>query len=260
MTTNTISIKSGDVTARLVGAPEDAFNIEADPWVAIGRATIDGTYADINRMFGVDAVGKTTSLGPTMIGGRMLVATGWHLNKALGGEALVFCDIVRRQSEIDAERKAHIDFVSKWAADPWRLRPTMRQQACPECGPHGNAGRVLLASTWVACTVCAGGKPGDAFGIVEIESRSYIRPEATCKSGLCTGREEDGWCSDCDRRDAEAEHIRAGLKMADEAMPGVMQGIAVDFGKAMSQKSIVPYSDNDDFAGLATTSIRITET
>ncbi len=212
MTTNTIMIKIGEVPVRLIGAQEDAFNIESDPWVVVGTTTIDGTRAQVAATFGCTPHGLGVTLAQAQgfahpVGGRTLRVVNYDLTDL---DSVVHCDIVRRQSEIDAEHKAHIDFVSEWAADPWRIRPTAMRQACPECGPHGNAGRVLLLESWADCTTC--------------------RPQARCPSGLCTGREEDGWCSDCDRRDAEAEYndvnIRAGLKMVDEATPGVVQEIA----------------------------------
>lgn len=145
-----------DALAKSVGAP-------TDPWVVVGTTTIDGTLEQVNALFGVDAVGKTTSLGPTLVGGRMLKPTGWHLNRNLGGEALVFCDIIRRQSEIDAEERR-----ASLRHDP-SVGHNYPSLPCPECGPHGNAGEVMLASSWAKCTTCNGGKAGDLWGEVKHE-------------------------------------------------------------------------------------------
>ncbi|HEY8377464.1 MAG TPA: hypothetical protein VIK91_13305 [Nannocystis sp.] len=46
----------------------------------------------------------------------------------------------------------------------------VKAEQCPECGPHGNRWRVVLAFSEVACTVCAGGVPSDAFGLVQRDS------------------------------------------------------------------------------------------
>jgi hypothetical protein len=150
---------------------------QSDQWITIGTATIDGTPAQINAMFGTSVVGETTSVGPRTVGGRMLRVTGFHLNVNLSGCAVVFCDIVRRQSEIDAEARvrpcvncedAPVDaggtFCEACTAD---LHASEAKPTCPECGPHGNRGRVQLNFIEVACTTCAGGVPGDAFGVVE---------------------------------------------------------------------------------------------
>lgn len=32
----------------------------------------------------------------------------------------------------------------------------VRVDRCPECGPHGNRGRVMLFDSWVDCTTCGG--------------------------------------------------------------------------------------------------------
>lgn len=32
--------------------------------------------------------------------------------------------------------------------------PACRAAPCPECGPHGNRGRVCLLLTWADCTTC----------------------------------------------------------------------------------------------------------
>lgn len=113
-----------------------------DPWVVVGTTTIDGPLKSIL---------KTTSNlldwdEPRMIGGR------WLRFKRLDGPTdvtLVVCDIVRRQSEIDAEMIASVVPVCN------ELAVTMRAvDPCPECGPHGNSGRVLLLESWVDCTTC----------------------------------------------------------------------------------------------------------
>lgn len=32
--------------------------------------------------------------------------------------------------------------------------PACQSALCPECGPHGNRGRVCLLLTWADCTTC----------------------------------------------------------------------------------------------------------
>jgi len=145
-----------------------------NPWVVVGRTTIDGTPQQVSDMLNVSSEWSgdaehnidlfMRSPTPWLIGGRYLLPKSSRINSHGDiATAIIRCDIVRRQSEIDAEKvSALTSAYDKVATD---VRPALG--ACPECGPHGNAGRVLLASTWVACTVCAGGKPGDAFGAVK---------------------------------------------------------------------------------------------
>lgn len=176
----------------LQGATDEPVSVKADPWVVVGTTTIDGDAQTIADAFGLRMNGLSACLHGIMegqyavrVGGRDVIPIDADFDADGGG--LVYCKIVRRQSEIDAER----------FAEALRAMPTIADDPCPECGPHGNAGRVCLASTWVACTVCADGKPGDAFGAVE-------------QAALHTD-----------------DDIRAGLKMADEAMPGVVQEFTV---------------------------------
>lgn len=48
------------------------------------------------------------------------------------------------------EKQRIADFLSR--VKPWGT-PTQRP-VCPECGPHGNSGKVLLLDTWVDCLTC----------------------------------------------------------------------------------------------------------
>jgi len=143
--------------------------ITADPWVVVGRTTIDGTFEQVREAFGgpwenVDDLQYALAIGDVFdVGGRSLrvEAKEVHDNKTI-----VACDIVRRQSEIDAE------VASEHLRHDHVIAQEYPSTTCPECSPHGNDGRVLLASTWVACTVCAGGRPGDAFGAV-VEASTF---------------------------------------------------------------------------------------
>lgn len=38
--------------------------------------------------------------------------------------------------------------------DAGYLTGTATPEKCPECGPHGNKGRVLLLESWVDCLTC----------------------------------------------------------------------------------------------------------
>lgn len=151
-------------------------DFKRDPWVKVGTTTIDGTLVDIATMLDVsswpidwdrDAEGAidlfVRASEPWLIGGRHLLAKGSHINGSRG-TALIRCDVVRRQSEIDEEMMRSV------APSINELSATMRRMdPCPECGPHGNRGEVLLASSWAKCTTCAGGKPGDLWGEVNAE-------------------------------------------------------------------------------------------
>lgn len=140
-----------------------------DPWIKVGTTTIDGTIAQVGGMLrvltihddeeAIDAFMKADE--PWKVGGRWLRARGSHINSHTG-TALVRCDIVRRQSEIDAEHAAKV-------AEAFHRDDSYALPACPECGPHGNRGEVLLAESWAKCTTCNGGKAGDLWGAVEVE-------------------------------------------------------------------------------------------
>lgn len=160
-----------------------------DPWVVVGRTTIDGTFKQVRDAFGgpwesVDDMRYALASGDVFdVGGRSLRVEAKEVHD--GGAVVVACEIVRRLSECcmycDEEHLTHdqrnlhageCDACRRNIESKLRRHdPAIAQEhpssTCHECGPHGNAGRVLLASTWVACTVCAGGKPGDAFGAVE---------------------------------------------------------------------------------------------
>lgn len=152
-----------DALAKSVGA-------KTDPWVKVGTTTIDGSVAQVGEMLRVlkaeshrDAIDAFLQADePWLIGGRYLQAKRSHIDSH-DNTALIRCDIVRRQSEIDEEEMIdeEVAYQAQRRAMPAAIRPP-----CPECGPHGNAGEVLLASTWVRCTLCGGGKSGDAFGAV----------------------------------------------------------------------------------------------
>lgn len=157
-------------TERLREAKAGEFRMrlaEPDPWVKVGTTTIDGNMEQVYEVLGVspwpwlcasDTTGAIDHFmraeQPWLIGGRHLRGVGSHWD-AQADTAVIHCDVVRRQSDLDAERKAHVDFVSAWATDPWRnLGRPAASSACPECGPHGGAGRVLLLESWVDCTTC----------------------------------------------------------------------------------------------------------
>ena len=39
----------------------------------------------------------------------------------------------------------------------------MEKKTCPECGSHGNRGRVCLLESWVDCLTCAAPKPAEQW-------------------------------------------------------------------------------------------------
>ncbi len=139
-----------------------------DPWVVVGTTTIDGTWSQVDEMLGFTNLvdDDVFFLGGRHVRPREHVAESYAAKT--GGVKVVVCDIVRRQSEIDAEeaaQRANIPEVLR------RLRASgyniSDRATCPECGPHGNRGEVLLASSWAKCTTCAGGKTGDLWGEVK---------------------------------------------------------------------------------------------
>lgn len=143
--------------------------IKTDPWIKVGTTTIDGDLKAIAAMFGTDDINKVIKHKDVRrVGGRDLQPTWWETNRGTG---LVFCDIVRRQYEIDAEARLHPCVNCETPTDMMFCADCTKaakaaEPPCPECGPHGNRGRVALAFSEVACTTCAGGVPGDAFGRV----------------------------------------------------------------------------------------------
>lgn len=144
-----------------------------DPWVVVGTTTIDGTFEQVREAFGetwenVDHLSYALARGDQWnIGGRHLVV---HSHEVFDGGVLVSFDIVRRQFEIDAEQLSASMIAEGASTDvaTTGVRNFIKalNQQCPECGPHGNRGRVALNFIEVACTTCAGGVPGDAFGRV----------------------------------------------------------------------------------------------
>lgn len=162
--------------------PDDSHD-KSDPWVKVGTTTIDGTLVDIANVLDVsswpinwdrDAVAAIDMFmraqEPWLVGGRHLVAQRSHVNEH-AGTAIIHCDIVRRQSKIEAEGAAkQAEFDREVATMEARDYPHgLPRPPCPECGPHGNRGEVLLASSWAKCTTCAGGKSGDLWGEVKAD-------------------------------------------------------------------------------------------
>jgi hypothetical protein len=157
---------------------------KTDQWVVIGTTTIDGTpthvgeaidqavgFAGEERRDAEDAIDAfMRSPDPWMIGGRMLRSKGV---RTFNGATMIFCDIVRRQSEIDAEQATRTEAARQHFI---AIKSNLPKAPCPECGPHGNRGRVLLMDREVACTVCAGGVSGDAFGTTVIDVE--VNPDA----------------------------------------------------------------------------------
>jgi hypothetical protein len=146
-----------------VDGPRAGQVAEPDPWVVVGTTTIDGTFEQVREMFGetwdnVDHMRYHLASGDVWnIGGRSLMIKD---REVFDGGVLVCCDIVRRQSEIDAEQRAELATMAR-KIDKEELADYFSQPTCPECGPHGNTGRVLGADIWYPCTLCAGGRPGD---------------------------------------------------------------------------------------------------
>jgi hypothetical protein len=167
----TLDIPRGTESATVNGVTgEVTFNMpNPAPWIVIGTTTLDGLTdeqftAATNTSLTIDDVIRSGQ--PFPLGGRALIAKGV---RTFSGTTMLFCDIVRRQSEIDAERFAHEQAIVNGL-----MRVHMGNHQCPECGPHGNRGRVQLNFIEVACTVCAGGVSGDAFGVVKDDSPNPI--------------------------------------------------------------------------------------
>lgn len=129
-----------------------------DPWVVVGTTTIDGTFAQVYEALAISPWPHMWSYDteaavdhfmqsdePWLIGGRYLRGVGSHLNSH-DETAIIRCQVVRRQSDLDAEIRELARQNEQAELVP---RPT-----CGECGPHGNDGRVLLLESWVDCTTC----------------------------------------------------------------------------------------------------------
>jgi hypothetical protein len=133
--------------------------VKTDPWVVAGTTTIDGSIDHVGGLLRVlsnasneDAIDAFLhSDDPWLVGGRWLRARRSHCDHH-ANTAIIRCDIVRRQSEIDAEVSA------SWHAEGERIGRAYAaahpSPPCPECGPHGNRGRVLLLESWIDCTSC----------------------------------------------------------------------------------------------------------
>jgi hypothetical protein len=122
----------------------------SDPWVVVGRTTIDGDLKSVAAMFETDDIDELIQHESVhRIHGSYLRPTWWE---SRCGVDIVCCDIVRRQSEIEAEQRAELKAMAR-KIDDEELADYLAKP-CPECGPHGNAGRVLLLESWVDCTTC----------------------------------------------------------------------------------------------------------
>ena len=158
-----------------------------DPWVVVGTTTIDGTIMQVATAVEASAWGPPVdeneavvhidhfacSGEPWLIGGRHLRAHGSHINVGRG-TAFIRCDIVRRLSECclycdhehlsATQRERAPECESCTRSIEARLSAKSNEWVdarpqCPECGPHGNAGRVLLLESWVDCTTCRCARP-----------------------------------------------------------------------------------------------------
>lgn len=134
-----------------------------DPWVVVGTTAVDGTLDALAEAFNVPACAVGASVHGLIEGGHVVDVRGRHLRPMewvppQDGAATVVCDVVRRQSEVTASWHAAGEAIGRAYA---KAHP---QKACPECGPHGNAGRVLLLESWVDCTTC---RPRPAHLVVD---------------------------------------------------------------------------------------------
>jgi hypothetical protein len=142
-------------TTRPSGQPCEC--VAHDPWIVVGTTTIDGTAADVVASIGGDWLDLSRMWEPRQIGGRWVrpVAAASLLGDTETQDAFTVMrmEIVRRQSEIDAEAARAKSAAFREFLDD--LGPErMSEPTCPECGPHGNAGRVLMLESWVDCTTC----------------------------------------------------------------------------------------------------------
>jgi hypothetical protein len=136
------------------------FGVDRDPWIVVGTTTIDGPWSQVDEMLGFANLvdDDVFLLGGRHVRPREYVADSYAAK--VGDVKVVVCDIVRSQSEIDAEQRAEFAIMAR-KIDEEELADYFSRPTCPECGPHGNAGRVLGADLWYPCTLCAGGRPGD---------------------------------------------------------------------------------------------------
>jgi hypothetical protein len=145
-----------------------------DPWVKVGTTTIDGDAQTIAGLFGLSVEGLSTTIAYLIkdrivvhVGGRTIMPVSAEFTKNCDG--FVSCDIVRRQSEIDAEKAAALvewnRELARRAIEPMLHRAT---PICPECGPHGNNGHVLGLEEWYPCTTCGEvTEPPSSLGVDE---------------------------------------------------------------------------------------------
>ena len=222
-----------------------------DPWVVVGTTTIDGTLAQVADLIQcepdrepedlLDAFARSPD--PWMIGGRHLRAKNLHIN-GHARTALIRCDIVRRQSEIDAEKKAREQTILDGL-----MRVHMSNHECPECGPHGNAGRVLLLESWVDCETC---RPREIIDVVP--------PRAAITISADTGWAEAALSSSLIAEGASQEVAQQGVRafmdalerspeMARRHVP--LEGVAATYAEGdrvvdrWGRKGVVVTPDND---------------
>src|SRR5688572_4961781 len=79
-----------------------------DPWVTVGTTAVDGTLAELAEAFNAPACAVGASVAGLIEGGHVVEVRGRHLRPTewvppQDGAGIVLCDVVRRQSEIDAE-------------------------------------------------------------------------------------------------------------------------------------------------------------
>lgn len=127
----------------------------ADPWVVVGRTTIDGTAEEVARIVG--APDKRTIMKhaggeePVHVGGQWIRADGIGRDTRRDSVVLT-CEVVRRRSEIDAEQRAQAE--AELVAAGLAAMEAVGRPTCPECGPHGNRGLVFLVESAVPCLSC----------------------------------------------------------------------------------------------------------
>lgn len=186
-------LKDMNISAATGPALDALYERYVDPWVQVGTTTIDGNLKQVYEALAVspwpwlcasDTIAAIDHFmraeHPWLVGGRCLRGVRSHVD-AQADTVVIHCDVVRRQSDLGAEQaigKADGECKSCGAFDCLSTHGTCArccdraENPCPECGPHGNAGRVLLLESWVDCTTC---RPTAAALSVEFDGAPPLR-------------------------------------------------------------------------------------
>lgn len=124
-----------------------------------------GSKAPTPDMFEADLVSLMDSDRPIVIdlgngtykSGALLVK--WEATQA-GDDAPVYTLTFRHVIAVERatiDMRVRVATPALAACDHDECRATCRSGPCPECGPHGGKGKVLLLESWVDCLTCKAG-------------------------------------------------------------------------------------------------------